>query len=174
MKEAVVEKLRKVALLLLDVDGVLTDGTIIYNDDGVETKVFHVRDGLGIRLLMDAGVQVGIVTGRAGRALRHRCDNLGIRLLFDGVRDKAAVLPSISRETGIAPENMAFVGDDFPDIPLLKRVGVAIAVNDAHELVRRQVNLVTAEKGGKGAVREVCEAILKAKGLWDAACDNFL
>lgn len=174
MKQAVVNKLRQVELMLLDVDGVLTDGTIIYSDDGIETKVFHVRDGLGIRLLMNAGVQVGIVTGRAGRALKHRCENLGIHLVFDGVRDKAAVLPSISRETGIAPENTAFVGDDFPDIPLLKRVGVAIAVNDAHELVRGQADMVTEEKGGKGAVREICEAILKAKGLWDAACNNFL
>jgi 3-deoxy-D-manno-octulosonate 8-phosphate phosphatase (KDO 8-P phosphatase) len=161
------KKLKNIKLLLLDVDGVLTDGGIIYTDSGEEVKIFNSRDGLGIRLLQDAGVAVGIVTGRASRVIRHRCQNLGIELLFDGIADKASVLQEISKKTQIKPADMAFVGDDLVDLPLFARVGVAIAVGDAHAVVRQQAHWVTEAGGGSGAVREVCDAILKAKGLWD-------
>ncbi len=166
-------KLAAIRLLLLDVDGVLTDGAIIYNDDGIETKAFNVRDGLGIRLLMDAGVEVGIVTGRKAGALVHRCENLGLTLLLDGIRDKGAALEGICRLTGKAPEEIAFMGDDLPDLPLMKRVGVSIAVADACEEVRDAAGVVTGAKGGKGAVREIAERILKAAGKWDAALERF-
>jgi len=166
-------KLKKVELLLLDVDGVLTDGGIVYNDDGSETKVFDVKDGLGIRLLQQAGIAVGIVTGRRSKALTHRCRNLGIDLLYDNIRDKAAVLRDIQKKTGVAPECMAFVGDDLSDLPLMNRVGVSVAVADAHETVVRKADMVTASKGGNGAVREICESILKAKALWETILEDF-
>jgi 3-deoxy-D-manno-octulosonate 8-phosphate phosphatase (KDO 8-P phosphatase) len=168
------EKLKRIKLLLLDVDGVMTDGRVIYHDTGAETKIFHIKDGLGIKMLMDAGIEVGIVTGRASRALLHRCDNLGISLVFDQVLDKTSVLEVISKEKGVKAEHIAFVGDDLVDIPLMKKVGLSVAVADAHEIVLEHANMVTAAQGGAGAVREVCEAILKAQGLWDKVLERFL
>ena len=167
------DKLKRIKLLLLDVDGVLTNGSVIYDDTGAETKVFHIKDGLGIRMLMDAGIEVGIVTGRTSRALRHRCDNLGISLVFDQVRDKTGVLEVVSKERGVKAEHIAFVGDDLVDIPLMKKVGLSVAVADAHETVLEHADMVTAAKGGAGAVREVCEAILKAQGLWEKVLARF-
>jgi 3-deoxy-D-manno-octulosonate 8-phosphate phosphatase (KDO 8-P phosphatase) len=166
-KNAPLEKLKHIQLLLLDVDGVLTDGSIIYNDDGSETKIFNARDGLGIKLVMQAGIKVGIVTGRSSKALSHRCDNLGIDLIFDGVRDKAMMLDNIVQQTGVTAESTAFVGDDIPDMPIMRRAGLSIAVADAHEIVRVNADWTTQAPGGHGAVREVCEALLTARGLWD-------
>jgi 3-deoxy-D-manno-octulosonate 8-phosphate phosphatase (KDO 8-P phosphatase) len=160
--------LKDISLLLLDVDGVLTTGQVIYNDAGQETKVFDVRDGLGVRLLMEAGLTVGIITGRRSMALVHRCNNLGITLLKDGVRDKAAALTAILEQTGVSAAHAAFVGDDLPDLPVMRRVGVPIAVGDAHNLVKQAALWTTHAKGGCGAVREVSEGILKARGEWDA------
>lgn len=167
------DKLKRIKLLLLDVDGVLTDGSIVYDDKGVETKAFNTKDGLGIRMLIEAGVQVGIVTGRTSKALHHRCNNLGISLIFDRVRDKPDVLGRIMAQTGILAEQIAYVGDDLVDLPLMRKVGLSIAVGDAHEMVRENVDMVTAAKGGAGAVREACEAILKAQGLWEKALERF-
>jgi len=160
-------RLKQIALMLLDVDGVLTSGQVIYNDDGQETKVFHVRDGLGIRMLMEAGLTVGIVTGRRSMALVHRCNNLGINLLKDGIRDKAAALEDILKETGVPASATAFVGDDLPDLPIMNRVGVPIAVGDAHDLVKQAAIMTTRAMGGCGAVREICERILQARGDWE-------
>ena len=161
------KKLKHTQLLLLDVDGVLTDGSIIYNDEGSETKIFNARDGFGLKLVMSVGIEVGLVTGRSSKALRHRCANLGIDHLFDGVGDKAKMLEKIVAQTGIGPEHAAFVGDDLPDLPLMKRVGLSIAVADAHEIVRQKADWTTQAPGGHGSVREVCEALLTAQGLWD-------
>ena len=160
-------RLQQIRMVLLDVDGVLTAGEIIYNDTGEQTKVFYVRDGLGIRLLKEAGIQVGIITGRSGKALRHRCDNLGIDLIYDGIRDKDKAIDDIHAETGIAIEAMAFVGDDLPDLPAVKKVGLGVAVGDADPLIKENAHMVTNAPGGRGAVREVSEAILKAQGFWD-------
>lgn len=161
------EKLRAVRLLLLDVDGVLTDGQITYTEQGHETKSFSVRDGLGIRLLTDAGIPVGIVTARSSEALRHRCRNLGIDLVFEGAMDKRAVLEPVMARTGVPAPGIAFVGDDLLDLPLMRSVGLAVAVADAHELLLAHADMVTRNRGGQGAVREVCEALLKARGLWE-------
>ncbi len=166
-EQTILNKLKRIKLLLLDVDGVLTDGSIIYNDDCVETKIFNVKDGLGIRLLMNAGIKVCIVTGRSSNALHHRCKNLGIVHVFDGVSDKTTVLDLILEQISLLPGEIAFIGDDLPDIPLMKKVGLSIAVADAHETVVENADVVTTFKGGTGAVREACEAILKAQGLWE-------
>lgn len=160
-------QLKQISLLLLDVDGVLTTGQVIYDDNGHETKIFNVRDGLGIRLLMEAGIHVGIVTGRRSKALVHRCNNLGITLLKDGIRDKAAALEEIFKETGLSSEETAFMGDDLPDLAIMKRVGLPIAVGDAHETVKKAAAITTDAKGGCGAVREISERILKSKGKWE-------
>ncbi len=164
----------RIRLLLLDVDGVLTDGSITYSDSGEEIKTFNSRDGLGLRLLMKAGIKVGIITGRKSRALTLRCENLGITMVLDGIRDKAQALEQVIGSTGLLPDEMAFVGDDLPDLPVMKRVGFSFCVSDAPEEVRRHAHTVTVRKGGRGAVREVCESILKARGLWDAIMDEYL
>lgn len=170
MAEAILKDIR---LLLLDVDGVLTDGSILYTDSGEEIKIFNAKDGLGIRLLMAAGIEVGIITGRSGTALRHRCKNLGITRVHDGARDKAAVMEHIFQETGFSPRQVAYIGDDLPDRAVFSRVGLAIAVADASPEIRRLAQMTTTAKGGHGAVREVCEAILKARGDWDRLVKRF-
>ncbi len=169
-----INQLKKISLLLLDVDGVLTDGSIIYNDDNVETKPFNAKDGLGLRLLMDAGISVGIVTGRSSKALDYRCKNLGITQIYDNIHDKAAVLETILHKTKLTQNKIAFVGDDLPDLPLMKKVGLSVAVADAHEIVRRHADMVLSSKGGRGAVREISETILKAKGLWEKIIDFYI
>jgi 3-deoxy-D-manno-octulosonate 8-phosphate phosphatase (KDO 8-P phosphatase) len=170
---ALLEKLKHIQLLLLDADGVLTDGSISYNDDGSETKIFSARDGFGLKLVIQAGITVAIVTGRSSKALHHRCDNLGIHYLFDGLADKAMMLEKIAAQTGIGLDHAAFVGDDLPDLPIMKRTGLSIAVADAHEIVRKKADWTTQAPGGHGAVREVCEALLTAKGLWEEITARF-
>jgi len=167
-------KLKNIKLLILDVDGVLTDGGIIYNDNRVETKIFNVKDGLGIRFLMEAGINVCIATGRRSNALYHRCKNLGIEHIFDGLGDKAAMLDLILDRTGVSADQVAFMCDDLPDLALMKKVGLSIAVADAHNAVLKNADMVTSIKGGNGAVREACEAILKAQGLWENIMERFL
>jgi 3-deoxy-D-manno-octulosonate 8-phosphate phosphatase (KDO 8-P phosphatase) len=166
-------QLKNIRMLLLDVDGVLTDGSIIYNENGDEIKVFNARDGLGIRLLQKAGIHVGIVTGRSSQALLHRCRNLGIELVYDDVRDKSAVLDEILKQLKISAQEIAFVGDDLIDLPVMRRVGLPIAVADAHELVMESALWTTAARGGQGAVREVCEALLKAQKKWRPLLEEF-
>jgi len=167
-------QLKHIKLLILDVDGVLTDGGIIYNDNGVETKIFNVKDGLGIRFLIEAGITLCIATGRRSNALYTRCKNLGIEHIFDGLGDKAAILEPILYRTGVSAQQIAFMGDDLPDLALMKKVGFSIAVADAHKTVLKHADMVTSAKGGNGAVREVCEAILKAQGLWENILERFL
>jgi len=158
-------KLTEIRLLLLDVDGVLTDGNIYFDHQGEEIKAFNSKDGLGLHFLLEAGIQVGVITARKSKALQHRCDNLGIDLVFQGMRDKAAAMEQIQAQSGVLPNQMAYMGDDVLDLPMFARVGLAIAVADAHPYVLKQADMVTTAKGGKGAVREICDAILSAKGF---------
>ncbi len=158
-------KLAQISLLLLDVDGVLTDGSIYFDHQGEELKAFNSKDGLGLHFLMQAGIQVGVITARQSKALQHRCDNLGIDLVFQGMRDKAAAMEQIRERTGVDPHQMAYMGDDLLDLPMFARVGLAIAVADSHPYVIQHADMITTAKGGKGAVREICDAILSAKGF---------
>ncbi|MCD4676115.1 MAG: HAD hydrolase family protein [Desulfobacula sp.] len=167
-------KLANIQLLLLDVDGVLTDGSITYSDSGEQIKSFNSKDGLGLRLLMDSGIGVGIITGRKSKALEYRCKNLGIKLLFDNIRDKSKALDNITSQTGIVPEKIAFAGDDLIDLPVMKRVGISFCVSDACQDVKNHSDIITSRKGGQGAVREICERILKAQGLWDTILNKYL
>jgi len=162
------EKLGKTRLLMLDVDGVLTDGSITYTDRGEEIKTFSAKDGLGIRMLMDAGVGVCIITGRRSKALTHRCGNLGITMVYDGVGDKSAAFDAIIEDRAIPAAETAAVGDDLPDLPLLRRAGCAISVADGHEIVRSASDIVTEQNGGCGAVRAISDEILRLQGHWEA------
>ncbi|HKK90041.1 MAG TPA: HAD hydrolase family protein [Desulfobacteraceae bacterium] len=167
-------QLETIKLLLLDVDGVLTRGQVIYSDSGEQIKSFHARDGLGLRLLMDSGIQAGIITGRTSRALFHRCDNLGIDLVLDNIKEKGKGLKTMSDRTGIPFDQIAFVGDDLIDLSAMNLAGLAITVPDAPREVKERAAIVTTARGGEGAVREVCEEILKAQGMWQKAIQHFL
>ncbi|MEE8414777.1 MAG: HAD-IIIA family hydrolase [Desulfobacterales bacterium] len=143
-----IDKLKRIKLLALDVDGVLTDGGIIYSNKDQETKVFNVKDGLGIRLLMASGIKVCVITGRRSKALYHRCSDLGITDIYDNVSDKAGAINLILEQTGFSAEEIAFVGDDLPDLSVMKRVGLPIAVADAHCDVIESADMVTSAKRG--------------------------
>jgi 3-deoxy-D-manno-octulosonate 8-phosphate phosphatase (KDO 8-P phosphatase) len=167
------ERLARVELLLLDVDGVLTDGRIVLDDRGVETKAFDVTDGHGLKMLLRAGVDAGLVTGRRSRVVEHRARELGIREVHQGVKDKARVVSEILRRRGLTPERVGYVGDDIVDLPVLLQVGLAVTVPGAPEYLRERAHWVTQRPGGRGAAREVCEALLRAKGLWDEATRKY-
>ena len=157
----------RVRLLCLDVDGVLTDGSIFLDDEGNETKCFFVRDGIGLRAWQRAGGRVAIITGRGGRAVQRRADELGIEIVRSGVGRKGPVFDSILMDLGIEPDEAAMVGDDLPDLPVLERCGYPVAVNDAVSEVRKVARFVTDLPGGRGAVRETVEHLLRARGVWD-------
>ncbi len=159
-------KARNISLLLLDVDGVLTDGRIIIDDRGVETKHFHVRDGQGIALLLLAGIEVGLMTSRTSPSVRHRAKELGIRIVHEGVRDKVATYQQIKRRRRLRDEQIAYMGDDIVDLPTLRAVGLALSVADGWAGLRGTVDYVTTRSGGRGAVREAAEMILKAQDKW--------
>jgi 3-deoxy-D-manno-octulosonate 8-phosphate phosphatase (KDO 8-P phosphatase) len=163
---AVRKKAGRIKLLLLDVDGVLTDGRIVVDHRGREIKSFDVRDGHGIRLLQRAGIQVGIVSGRSSAAVNHRAKELGIKLVYQGADDKLVAYEKIKRATGLSDLEVAYVGDDLVDLPLLRRVGLAITVNNCWAKLKPACNYVTQAGGGRGAVREVTELLLKAQSKW--------
>jgi 3-deoxy-D-manno-octulosonate 8-phosphate phosphatase (KDO 8-P phosphatase) len=161
------ERLYKIKLLLLDVDGVMTDGRIIFDSNGVESKFFNVKDGHGIKLLQRAGIEVGIVSGRKSQVVADRAAELGIVRVFQGSLDKLAIYRQIIDETGYADDQIAFMGDDIIDIPVLRRVGFAAAPADAVAEVLPYAHFVARNRGGWGAVREICDLILKGQGAWE-------
>jgi 3-deoxy-D-manno-octulosonate 8-phosphate phosphatase (KDO 8-P phosphatase) len=166
-QKTLIQKARKIRLLLLDVDGILTDGRILYDDKGREIKIFHVQDGQGIRWLLREKITVGFLSGRSSRSVEMRAKELGISFLFQGIRDKIKTFEKILQETKFDSEQVAYMGDDFIDFALLKKVGLSISVANGHPLIQKKVNYVTKTAGGYGAVREVCEFILKAQNKWD-------
>jgi 3-deoxy-D-manno-octulosonate 8-phosphate phosphatase (KDO 8-P phosphatase) len=157
-------KAAQVRLLLLDVDGVLTDGTIIYTPDGGESKGFNTQDGFGLRMLMEVGVEVGLITARKSEAVTRRAADLHLKHVYQGVGGKFQVYEDILRQTGLRPPETAYMGDDWLDLPLLARVGLAVAPANAVAEVRQRVHFVTSRPGGKGAVRELCELLLESRG----------
>jgi 3-deoxy-D-manno-octulosonate 8-phosphate phosphatase (KDO 8-P phosphatase) len=158
------QALGRARLLVLDVDGVLTDGRLYYGAGGEELKVFHVRDGHGIKQVARAGVAVAIISGRKSAAVKRRAKDLGIRHVYQGIDDKLAALRSLARKLGVDLAACVCVGDDTPDAPILNAAGVGIAVADAHADALAAADLVTRIKGGRGAVREVCDWIMAARG----------
>lgn len=157
------ERARGIRLLVLDVDGVLTDGRIYMGPDGESLKVFHVRDGAGVVAAVRAGIAVAIISGRDSVAVRRRAAELGIRHVRQGVEDKAIALAELQRELGVTAAETACVGDDTPDLPMLENAGLAVAVADAHGALGPVVHWVTTASGGRGAVREVCDLLINAR-----------
>jgi 3-deoxy-D-manno-octulosonate 8-phosphate phosphatase (KDO 8-P phosphatase) len=170
----VLERARRIRLVSFDVDGVLTDGRIHLAGDGSELKVFHVRDGHGIKLLGQAGIECAIISGRRSPAVARRMRELGVRHLYQGVADKVAALSALLAKLELTLEQVAHVGDDVPDLPLMRRVGLAVAVQDADPLVKRHAHWQTGKAGGKGAAREVCELVLDAQDRLQPLLDDYL
>ncbi len=157
-------KAKAIKLLLLDVDGVLTDGTLIYSHEGHESKAFNTQDGFGLRMLQDSGVEVGIITARSSEALSRRAKDLKITHLYQGSSNKLEAYKEISKKTGFKPFEISYMGDDWLDMVLLKRVGLAIAPANAVIEVQEMVHYVCSQSGGHGAVRELCDLILHSRG----------
>ena len=162
--KSVLPRAKEVKLLLLDVDGVLTDGTITYTHDGGESKGFNTQDGFGLRILQDAGVDVGLITARTSEAVTRRAGDLKLKYVFQGAGRKNEVYEKILAESGLRPIQTAYMGDDWLDLQLLARVGFAAAPSNAVSEVRKNVHYVTTKSGGHGAVREICDLILDARG----------
>jgi len=172
--QEILERARSIRLVLFDVDGVLTDGTLFLGDDGQQYKAFNSRDGHGMRMLQDAGVRVGVLTGRSSQVVEHRMRDLGVDLVYQGHRDKLPALNTLLHEAGETAETTAYVGDDVVDLPAMRRVALAIAVQDAHPSLKRHAHWVTALGGGRGAAREVCELMLEAQDKLDAMLARYL
>lgn len=162
-----------IRLLCLDVDGVLTDGGISIDDAGHETKRFHVRDGAALRMWSRLGLEIAVITGRNGMALRHRLRELGVRHVIAGSKDKGSAFESLLADLGMRATEAAMIGDDLPDLPILRRCGLPIAVADASAEVLASARLVTTRPGGNGAVREAIERMLKDAGRWEEAVRTF-
>jgi 3-deoxy-D-manno-octulosonate 8-phosphate phosphatase (KDO 8-P phosphatase) len=173
MEREEIRKAKDVRLLILDVDGVLTDGKIIYTDGGEEIKSFNVKDGHGLKLLMRAGIEVAVITGRRSRVVEHRCKDLGISCVFQGCKDKIEAYHRLLKEKNLTDDEVGFVGDDLTDIPVLERVGFSATVADGTEEVKQRVHYVARAKGGEGAVREICEAICKLQNKWDEVTQRY-
>jgi len=162
--QSILDKAKQVKLVIFDVDGVLTDGSIIMGDDGEEYKAFHSRDGHGMRLLKYTGVEIGIITGRTSQVVEHRMNNLGINHVYQGQQVKLPAFEDLIARLSLKPEECAYVGDDWVDLAIMSRVGLAIAVQDADAIVKKHAHWITPSKGGKGAAREVCELIMEGQG----------
>ena len=160
------EKASKIKMLLLDVDGLMTDGRITMNERGEETKVFNVKNGLGLKMLMSSGMEVVILTGRKSQALAVRAEALGIEEVYQGVKDKNPVCQQLKKTKDLKKEQVCSLGDDIPDLAMFTESGLCIAVADAVKEVREAADFVTKNNGGFGAVREACELILKCQGKW--------
>jgi YrbI family 3-deoxy-D-manno-octulosonate 8-phosphate phosphatase len=165
---------QQVELLLSDVDGVLTDGGLVFDNQGIETKAFHVRDGLGIKLWRRAGYRFGVVTSRNSHIVKTRAAELSFDVLRQGVEEKLGAVQQVLQDLKLAPDQAAYIGDDLPDLPVMKHVGLAVAVADASPEVRAAADLVTKLPGGRGAVREAIEAILKSKRRWEDLIQKYV
>jgi len=164
---------QQIELILSDVDGVLTDGGILFDNQGVESKRFHVRDGMGIKLWRTAGYRFGIITGRSSQVVANRAAELKLDIVRQGVKDKRIELKSVLQELGVDPQKTCFIGDDLPDLPAMSNVGLAVAVADAADDVRQRADYVTQLGGGAGAVRETIETILKCQARWNQLIEKY-
>jgi 3-deoxy-D-manno-octulosonate 8-phosphate phosphatase (KDO 8-P phosphatase) len=166
MEQYILEKLKDIKLLLLDVDGVLTDGRIIYDSRGRDMKLFDVHDGLGVYALKKAGVKTILVTAKGSRAIRPRARDMQVAEVFENITPKTKVLDKILRKYGLSPNEICFAGDDLVDLCLMKKVGFSVAVFNACPEIKQAASYITIREGGRGAVREIAELILKSQGKW--------
>ena len=165
---------QNIKLVIFDIDGVLTDGTLFFDNQGEEYKAFNSKDGHGIRMLMECGLQAAVITGRESQLVAHRMHDLGVEILFQGYRDKRPAFDELLKNTGLDASQIAYIGDDVVDLPVMQRAGMAIAVQDAHPFVIQHADYVTERGGGKGAAREAIEFILQAQQLLAAKLDSYL
>lgn len=170
----ILEKAANIKLVIFDVDGVLTDGSLFIGDDGQEYKAFNSKDGHGMRMLQDAGVDIAIITGRVSNVVEHRVNDLGIKHVYQGKRQKLPAFEELLEKVNLKPEEVAYVGDDVVDLPVMTKVGLAICVQDGHPFVKKHAHLITEHGGGRGAGRDVCEMILEAKGKLNEMLNSYL
>jgi 3-deoxy-D-manno-octulosonate 8-phosphate phosphatase (KDO 8-P phosphatase) len=170
----ILDKASRIRLLIFDVDGVLTDGSLLIGDDGQEYKAFNSRDGHGIKMLQKYGVIIAIITGRTSRVVEHRMANLGITHIYQGKLQKLPAFEELIAKLDIPAEETAYVGDDVVDLPVMRSVGLAIAVQDAHPLVLKHSHWQTPSNGGRGAARDACEMLMEAKGVLQGEMDSYL
>lgn len=174
MHEALVTSAKAIRLLLLDIDGIMTDGIIYYGPQGMQYKGFHIQDGLGIKLLQQIGVQVGIISGKKADYIYERLTSLNIDHIYLGYENKLPIYEKLRTTLGLKPEQVAYMGDDLLDIAILQRVGLSITVPDGNPIVQRYTAMITKRTGGKGAVREVCDFIIQAQDQEQAVINSFL
>ncbi len=167
MEQALIDKIKKVKVLLLDVDGVLTDGRIIYDSRGRDSKFFDVHDGMGVYLLNKCGIPTVLITAKGSRAIKPRAKDMRVDIVFEDISPKTSVLDKILKKYNVSPEELCFVGDDLVDLCLMKRVGLPVAVANGCAEVKKAAAYVTLKNGGRGAVRELAELILKTQKKWD-------
>lgn len=165
---------QKIKLIIFDVDGVLTDGGLYFSDDGVEFKRFNSLDGHGVKMLKESGVEPAVISARNSKSVDHRMKNLGIEHFYQGQSDKVIAFNALLKKLNMNVDEVAYVGDDVIDLPVMVKVGFAVAVANAHDLVKQHADLTTEKNGGQGAVREVCDFILKAQGNFDKAMATYL
>lgn len=167
-------KAQKIKLVIFDVDGVLTDGSLFYGDDGQEYKAFQARDGHGMKMLQKSGVEIAIITGRESDVVTHRAANLKIDHVYQGQIEKLSAFKTLLEKLDLLPDEVAYVGDDVVDLPVMIRVGLAITVNDGHELAKKHAHWITETRGGQGAAREICEFIMQAQGTWETLIQEYM
>jgi len=172
--EEVLKIAKNIKLVIFDVDGVLTDGSLFYGDDGQEYKAFNSRDGHGMKMLQETGVQIGIITGRTSDVVLHRMKNLNVQHIYQGRLEKLPAFEELINKLEIDIEHVAYVGDDVVDLPIMIRVGLAITVPGAHDLAKQHSHWITTQRAGAGAARDICEMIMKAQGTYDAAMAKYL
>jgi len=168
------KEFKKIKLLILDCDGVLTDGKIIYNDHHLEIRNFSAKDGLGIKMLMFSGIEVAVISGKQSETLTKRCEDLDIKYVHQKVRNKLKVAENLLKNLNLDWENVAYMGDDWNDFPVIKKVNLSASPNDVMEDFKKTVNFVTTRKGGEGAVREFIEFILKKQGIYEKVLAEFI
>lgn len=169
-----VDKAQAVRLLIVDIDGVLTDGGLHFDNRGEEYKTFNSLDGQGIRMLLDNSIEVAVITGRESAIVTHRMGDLGVTHIYQGYRDKRPAFQQLLKNTGLQPGQIAYVGDDLPDLVVMRQVGFAIAVDNAHAFVKQHSDWVTSRRGGRGAIREVTDFILQAQSLLEGIQASYL
>lgn len=170
----ILDRASRIKLLVFDVDGVLTDGSLFLGDDGQEYKAFNSRDGHGIKMLQSHGVRCAIITGRTSKVVEYRMRNLGIDLVYQGQQNKLEGFAHLLEQVGVSPKQVAYVGDDVVDLPVMRKVGLAVAVSDAHPWVLRHAHWQTPSAGGRGAARDVCELLMEAHGVLQEELENYL
>jgi 3-deoxy-D-manno-octulosonate 8-phosphate phosphatase (KDO 8-P phosphatase) len=173
-RENALVRAAKIRLVIFDVDGVLTDGRLYFDAAGQEYKGFHARDGLGIKLLRRTGVETAVISGRTSASVAQRMDSLGVTHIYQGYQNKLEAFEELLRVADVAPEQVAHVGDDLLDLPVLRRVGLAVAVADAHACIRPYVHWITPRPGGAGAARDVCDLLMEAQGTLPGVIESHL